>query len=219
VATIDNSMLEGPALARLAVMSDVAGRLVGYYEREMAERAHRPLGDERERRLAAFVDTARREERASVVEVGCGAGRDGVVLAAAGLAYTGLDLTPAAVELCRALGLDAHVGPATELPFDTAAFDAGWSMSTLMHLPGDDIVTALAELRRVVRQGGLLEVGVWGSDTSHEWTDDGGRYFRSRTDDELVGLLAAVGEVVAFDTWSRFADGGHYQWARVVVGG
>jgi len=200
-------------------MSDVAGRLVDYYEREMAERAHRPLGDDRERRLAAFVDTARREELASVVEVGCGAGRDGVVLAAAGLAYTGLDLTPAAVELCRTLGLDAHVGPATALPFDTGSFDAGWSMSTLMHLPGDDIVSALAELRRVVRQGGLLEVGVWGSDTSHEWTDDGGRYFRSRTDDELVDLLAAVGEVVAFDTWSRFADGGHYQWARVVVGG
>jgi len=45
-------MLEGPALARFAVMSDVAGRLVHYFEREMAERAHRPLGDERERRLA-----------------------------------------------------------------------------------------------------------------------------------------------------------------------
>lgn len=199
-------------------MSDVAGRLVDYYEQEMAERAHRPLGDERERRLADFVATVRREGLASVVEVGCGAGRDGIVIAEAGLAYTGLDLTPAAVGLCQSLGLDAHVGSATELPFDSGTFDAGWSMSTLMHLPGDEIVGALEELRRVVRQGGLLEVGVWGSDTSREWTDDGGRYFRSRTDDEIVGLLGAVGEVVAFDTWSRFADGGHYQWARVRVG-
>lgn len=198
-------------------MSDVAGRLVDYYEREMAERATRPRGEERERRLAAFLDTVRREGFTSVVEVGCGAGRDGVVIARAGVAYTGLDLTPAAVELCRGLGLDAHVGRATELPFEKDAFDAAWTMSTLMHLPGDEMVTALAELRRVVRTGGLIEVGVWGSDTSGEWTDDGGRYFRSRSDDELRGLLAAVGEVVAFDTWTHFTDGGHYQWARVMV--
>ena len=216
--SLDTSIAERAALARLAVMSDVAGRLVDYYEREMAERATRPLDDERERHLTLFVDRLRREGVTSVLEVGCGAGRDGVVIAGAGVTYRGLDLTPAAVELCRGLGLDARVGRATELPFETDAFDAAWTMSTLMHLPGDEMVTALSELRRVVRPGGLLEVGVWGSDTSGEWTDDGGRYFRSRTDEELRDLLVAVGEVVAFETWSHFDDGGHYQWARVIAG-
>lgn len=199
-------------------MSDVAGRLVDYYEREMAERATRPLADEREQRLTAFVEHLLAQGLGSVVEVGCGAGRDGVRIAGAGVAYSGVDLTPAAVDLCRGLGLDAHVGSATDLPFADDSFDAGWTMSTLMHLPGDEMVTALAELRRVVRPGGLLEVGVWGADSSGEWTDDGGRYFRTRTDEELRGLLGAVGEVVAFDTWTHFTDGGHYQWARVVVG-
>ena len=61
-------------------------------------------------------------------------------------------------------------------------------------------------------------MGVWGADESHEWTDADGRYFRSRTDDELWALLSDVGEVADVDTWSRFEDGGHYQWARVVVG-
>jgi hypothetical protein len=35
-------------------------------------------------------------------------------------------------------------------------------MSTHMHLPGNDINVALTELGRVIRPGGLLEVGVWG---------------------------------------------------------
>jgi SAM-dependent methyltransferase len=198
-------------------MKGIEDQLRAYYDREMGKRARRPLGEEREAHLTEFVRLCRGEGLASVVEVGCGAGRDGKVLAAAGLAYRGLDLSPAAVAICRELGLDAREGSALDLPFGDDEFDAGWSMSTLMHLPGDGLATALAELKRVVRPGGLLEVGVWGGDADGEWTDEHGRYFRSRTDDGLCSLLAEVGEVVAFETWSRFDDGGHYQWARVVV--
>ena len=198
-------------------MTEHEARLREYYDREMAERDRRPLGEQRETRVAGFAGLCTEQGRVSVLEVGCGAGRDGRILAAAGLAYTGVDLSRAAVELCRAHGLDAHQASALDLPFEDDAFDAAWTMSTLMHLEGDGIVTALAEVQRVVRPGGLLEVGVWGGDEAREWVDEGGRYFRSRTDAGLVTLLAAVGEVTAFDTWSRFEDGGHYQWARVVL--
>lgn len=198
-------------------MTGIDEQLRSYYDRELAERAARPLAAEREAHLAEFVRLCRGEGLTSVVEVGCGAGRDGKVLAAAGLTYRGLDLSSASVAICRELGLDAREGSALELPFADDEFDAGWSMSTLMHLPGDGLTTALAELKRVVRPGGLLEVGVWGGDEDREWTDEHGRYFRSRTDDRLRTMLAQVGEVVAFETWSWFEDGGHYQWARVRV--
>ncbi|WP_076258337.1 class I SAM-dependent methyltransferase [Intrasporangium flavum] len=198
-------------------MSDHEARLRAYYDAEMAERDVRPLGEQREAHVAGFAALCTEQRRASVLEVGCGAGRDGRILAAAGLGYTGVDLSRAAVELCRAHGLEAHLASALDLPFEDDTFEAAWTMSTLMHLEGDGIVRALAEVRRVVRPGGLLEIGVWGGDEAREWVDEGGRYFRSRTDAELVTLLAAVGEVTAFDTWSRFEDGGHYQWARVVI--
>lgn len=199
-------------------MTSIEERLQHYYDHEMAQRAERPLGEQRESRLADFVQLCRDRGLHSVVEVGSGAGRDGKVLAAAGLAYKGIDLSAASVDLCRALGLEAEAGSAVDLPYEDGEFDAGWTMSTLMHLPGDGLRIALGELRRVIRPGGVLEVGVWGADESGEWTDAGGRYFRSRTDDELHALLSGVGEVTHVDTWSRFEDGGHYQWARVVVG-
>lgn len=198
-------------------MGDITQQLRDYYDAEMAERAVRPLGEMREARLAAFVRLCEQEGLASVVEVGCGAGRDGKVLAAAGLSYRGLDLSSASVGVCRDLGLDAVQGSALDLPFAQDEFDAGWTMSTLMHLPEDGLSVALIELKRVIRAGGVLEVGVWGGDQDREWTDAHGRYFNSRTDDGLRELLAAVGEVVEFATWSRFDDGGHYQWARIVV--
>jgi SAM-dependent methyltransferase len=197
--------------------ASIEDRLRRYYDREMSDRAARPLGHQREARLAEFVQLCDRTGVRSVVEVGCGAGRDGKALAASGLAYKGVDLSSASVAMCRELGLDAYQGSALALPFPDDEFDAGWSMSTLMHLPGEGLASALAELHRVIRPGGVLEIGVWGADEHREWTDDQGRYFHSRTDGELQTMLAVIGEVAAFDTWSRFDDGGHYQCARVVL--
>jgi SAM-dependent methyltransferase len=198
-------------------MTGIEEQLRHYYDREMSERAKRPLGEEREARVADFINLCRSKALTSVVEVGCGAGRDGTALSSSGLAYTGLDLSPASVAICRELGLEAHEGSALDLPFAADEFDAGWSMSTLMHLTGDGLITALAQLKRVIRPDGILEVGLWGGDEDREWTDVHGRYFQSRTDRRLRAMLAEVGEVVAFETWSRFDDGGHYQWARVIV--
>ena len=188
-----------------------------FYDGEMAERAVRPLGEDRERRLAAFVDECLRRGLERVLEVGCGGGRDGVPMQDAGLAYEGVDLSPVAVEICRGLGLSAQEALASALPFDDDAFDAAWTMSTLMHLEGDEMDVAVAELGRVVRPGGLLEVGVWGHVSQPEWVAEDGRYFRMRTDDEVRELLGRVGEVEEFENWDLSDDGGRYQWARVRV--
>jgi SAM-dependent methyltransferase len=122
------------------------------------------------------------------------------------------------VGLCAGLSLHAVQASAINLPFRNRSFDAGWTISTLMHLPGNDINLALTELGRVIRPGGLLEVGVWGADELHTRIDDHGRYFRLRTDDQLQGLLSGIGQVVAFETWDRFqtpavtTNGLGYRW-------
>lgn len=109
-------------------------RLISYYTAEIADRMVRPVADERQQALAAFIEQCRKPGFRRVLEVGCGVGRDGVPIAGAGLQYTGIDLTPASVEHCLSLGLEALVAAASELPFPAASFDAAWSMSTLMHL-------------------------------------------------------------------------------------
>ena len=202
-----------------SVNGDVAGDLRAFYDGEMSSRRLRPLGSERETHLAEFVRSAGEEEVRSVIEVGCGAGRDGVRLQDAGLAYTGVDLSPVAVRICQSLGLAAFEALATRLPFGDDVFDSAWSMSTLMHLPGDDFATSLDEIRRVVRPGGLVEIGVWGHASNVERVSPDGRYFNHRSDESLRKELGKVGAVVAFDTWDWFADGRHYQWARIVVPG
>lgn len=83
-----------------------------------------------------------------------------------GMTVTGVDLSPAMVDLARATATSQGVAAtfavmdAARLEFEDASFDrvlCGWG---LMHVP--DPVTALSEIARVTRSGGLLATSVWG---------------------------------------------------------
>lgn len=198
-------------------MSSVEERLKGYYAGEMKDRATRALGDERTARVTTFSEHLRVTQTEALLEVGCGAGRDGLILRESGCAYTGVDLSPAAVQTCRAMGLNAVEGSAIDLPFGDDSFGAVWSMSTLMHLDGNGFERAICEIGRVVQPGGVVEIGVWGHTSSREWTAPDGRYFNHRSDQQLKHELHVLGKVVEFGTWAWFKDCGHYQWARVLA--
>ena len=189
--------------------------LVAFYNTEVDSRAQRPLGDSREQILAQFIAVCDAASLQDVLEIGCGAGRDGEVLARS-FTYTGIDVTPASVEQCRSLGLHAVVAGAQNLPFGEDSFDAVFSMSTFMHLPDDVCNAALLQVRRVLRAGGIFEIGVWGHETDRDWTSQDGRYFRHRSEATLRGELAKVGRVEDFRVVSDGSQQrGTYHVARV----
>jgi len=196
--------------------------LVAYYTGEIQARVDRALPEPRVARRTAYLEQLRVEGRDTVLELGCGPGRDGEAIAAAGFTYTGVDLSPASVEACRELGLHAEVASVLELPFGDATFDAGWTMSTLLHVADEDLDQALQEIVRVLRPGAPLAIGLWGDATGgeHVW-DDGmgygpGRFFSIRSDEGMQEVLARHGELEQWTTWD---DGGamHYQWAVLRV--
>ena len=192
--------------------------LVAYYNNEVQARVGRDLPDERVARRTAYLQRLARDGRRLVLEIGCGPGRDGQAIATAGFDYTGVDLASASVETCRSLGLKAEVASVLDLPFEDATFDAGWTMSTLLHVADEDLDQALAEIVRVLRPSAPLAIGLWGATESSEevWQDDSGfgpgRFFSIHTDDGLRAALEPHGTVEEWLTWD---DGGtmHYQWA------
>jgi SAM-dependent methyltransferase len=192
--------------------------LASYYDSELHVRLGRGLPQERVARREAFLDLLRRERRRSVLEIGSGPGRDGQAIASAGFSYTGVDLAPESVARCRSVGLDVFVASVLDLPFEDRAFDAGWTMSTLLHVADADLDSALAELVRVLRPGAPLAVGLWGAATAHEgpWGDDAPfgpqRFFSIRTDEVVRAALGRHGSLEQWDTWTS-AEEVHYQWA------
>jgi len=103
---------------------------------------------------ATQVDLAGKQ----VLEVSCGAGGGAsyITRTLRPASYTGLDLNPASVDLCRKRhklpGLDFVQGDAQDLPFADESFDAVINVEASHQYP--DFERFLAEVARVLRPGG-----------------------------------------------------------------
>jgi SAM-dependent methyltransferase len=196
---------------------------VTYYDAESVDRRLRPVPEWRTAGRDEFLTRLADERRRTVLEIGCGPGRDGEAIVAAGFGYTGTDLSPGMVEAARTAGLDARVASATGLPFDDDSFDAAWSMSMLMHLDDAELDLALAEISRVLVPGALFAAGMWGSSelTVGHLSEPGEhygppRYFHRRTDAMVRERLGRHGDIETW--WTRPSGPGsshHYQYAVI----
>jgi ubiquinone/menaquinone biosynthesis C-methylase UbiE len=100
-----------------------------------------------------------------VLEAGCGIGIDGMRFVRAGARYTGVDFSPAALDLARRQlelrgGAAEFVqGSVADLPFSDESFDLVYSNGVIHHLP--ETQKAIDEFRRVLRAGGTAIVMVY----------------------------------------------------------
>jgi SAM-dependent methyltransferase len=112
---------------------------------------------ESEARYSALVARARRHRRAGrALNVGIGGGGVERRLAALGWSVASLDPDPAAVARLRETGVDAREGYLESLPFEPRSFDVAIVSEVLEHLVDDARTRAVAELRRVLRDDGVL---------------------------------------------------------------
>ena len=91
----------------------------------------------------------------------CGHGIVARALAAAGADVTGVDFSPAMLEIARRSvpGVRFIEGDAVALPFEDARFDAVTIGFGMPHVP--DPPAAMAEVRRVLKPGGRFAYSVW----------------------------------------------------------
>jgi len=89
-----------------------------------------------------------------VLECGCGTGLLLERIAAFARRAEGIDLSPGMLQKARERGLDVREASVTDIPFPDATFDVTCSFKVLAHV--EDIRTALAEMTRVTRPGGVV---------------------------------------------------------------
>lgn len=197
--------------------------LRAFYEREAAARTRAELRTRRRDIQAAYLALLAEEGRHSVLDAGAGPGLDGAGFAAAGHRFVGIDLAKGNGLLAAERGLIVVQGSITALPIRPHAFDAGWSMSTLMHLESDDMVTAVGQIVEALRPGAPLSVGLWGLE-SEVATWDGAdppgprRTFHLRSFDHNRSVLATGGTIEVAEPMEALADGWDYHLFRIRTG-
>ncbi|MCU0308127.1 MAG: methyltransferase domain-containing protein [Thermoleophilia bacterium] len=142
-----------------AVVQHLWDHTAGVYDRAITP----ALADVHRAVVAALGDV----RGAEALDLGCGTGRVGELLAGAGAHVTAVDLSPAMVaharlRLSRLPGAHArvHLMDAQALELPDAAFDVVAASLSVMFCPRPDL--ALAGARRVLRPGGRLSMAVWG---------------------------------------------------------
>jgi len=104
---------------------------------------------------------------AKVLDVACGTGiatRQAARLCSS-VEATGVDIDASMIATARAVSIregvkaDYRIASASELPFESAAFDAALCLQGLQYFP--DRLSAMTEMRRVMKRGAKVLVAVW----------------------------------------------------------
>lgn len=197
---------------RLTVVDPIRRELQDFYEAEAAASTRGPAAGRRALAAAAFAGMLRVEDRTRVLDVGAGPGTDALAFTGAGLSYVGIDLAIGNARLARERGHDVIAASLFDLPFRPDSFDAGWSMSTLMHVPADEFDLAMRAVLAPLQPGAPLGIGMWGG-ADHEFRSTPGpdgtrRLFSLRTADHNRAMLSAHGAIEQWEVW----DAGPEEW-------
>jgi SAM-dependent methyltransferase len=159
-----------------------------------------------EQYLDRFV--AHLDRPGSVLDVGCGPGRDVRWLTDRGVEAVGVDLChpmlAAAAEVVP--GAVFRLMDVRSLAYPPETFAGVWACAILHHLPAEQLPVALAELARVLRPGGVLAAAVEEGDLVYD--DSWGRYRRQATAAGFTQALKVAGFTPCAETLPGESDKG-----------
>jgi SAM-dependent methyltransferase len=212
-ATVEEGRLPAGYRARVDALD---ADLMAFYDQQADDRAGRDLQAERIERRSAFIAQIAGEGRRTVVEIGTGTGQDAMAFLSAGLDFVGVDLSIAHVRHATAQGVAAVQGSLYDVPFRQWHFEAGWTMSTLLHVPDSRFDEAMRSITSLLASGAVIAIGVWGG-RDEEFTSEFDRikpprFFSLRSDAKLRSLLSRFGTIEHFDTWPDVQSDWTYQF-------
>lgn len=187
-------------------MPDEVRTTIESYDRIASKYCQHTLRDEFRRVEEEFLDCflahiAR--EAPLIADVGCGDGRDSGYLIGRGARVLLVDLSREMLAVAA-----TKVPPGTHLNMDVRSLalldgylDGLWASGILYHLPKRELPTALAEMHRVIKPGGVFSFNFKtgegeGMEDNPRSYPGAPRYYAYYGPEEMKGLLAGLFEVI-----------------------
>lgn len=148
--------------------------------------------------VVLFADLVRAIGGGPVADVGCGPGHTTALLRELGADASGIDLSPAMIEIARREhpGARFEVGSMTDLEFADGSLAGVLAWWSLIHIPDEAVPGVLGQFHRVLRPGGVLAAGFHVGDGSGDDTSGGQAYVRHRRPSRVAGWLREAGFTV-----------------------
>lgn len=157
------------------------------------------------------------EEGDTILDLGCGSGRDSLTFYELGYDVTALD---ASEEMCKLA--EIHTGfevlnmTFEEMDFD-GVFDGIWACASLLHVPKKELSGILTKIAWALKDGGVLYMSFKLGDFEGF---RGERYFCDYTEDSITEVLKDNGRFDIIKIWeTEDVRSGHSdtQWLNVLV--
>ena len=135
---------------------------------------------------------------ASVLDFGCGSGRDAKSFIERGFHVTATDGSPALCRIASELtGLKVRNELFQDLS-DIAEYDGIWACSSILHLPKGDLKMVLPKMLDALRSGGVIYASFkYGTFEGYR----NGRYFTDFTEDSFRDFIRSIDNVRIIEHW------------------
>lgn len=148
-----------------------------------------------------FKDYLQKYRLKTVLDVGCGVGKESSFLRDHGFDVTCIDLAEENIKICKKKKLNAHVMDFYELQFEDESFDSALAMSSLLHAPKQHFPLIIDEIYRILKPGGIFYIGMFTGFYDGILPSYGNRYVALYQKDELLDVF---GERFAVLNMTRF---------------
>lgn len=136
---------------------DASARTLGHYERNAEAFWEGTKDHDVSQNLGALLDAIEGPGPHTILDLGCGPGRDLLALKALGHAPVGLDGTAAFVEMARArVGCEVLHQDFLALDLPVGRFDGVFANASLFHVPTSHLSGALAQIHQSLKPRGVL---------------------------------------------------------------
>ena len=154
---------------------------IGYYNKYASAIFEQTVEQDMEEQRKTFTEYL--EEGDTILDLGCGSGRDSLAFY-----EQGFDVTPLAYE---------------DMEFDEV-FDGVWGNEALIHVPEDEIDSVMERVIEALCQGGILYLSFQEGDFEGI---QNGRYFCQYTQEKLERLLKETGRLEIQKIWVTDGNG------------
>ena len=137
-------------------------------------------------------------EGSSILDFGCGSGRDTKYFLDQGYQVTAID---GSAEICRLAsaftGIEVKEMLFQELD-EIDTYDGIWACSSILHLPKNELLLVIRKMSDALKSTGVIY-------TSFKYSDfegvRNGRYFTDFTEDSFMEFIAEIPELMIEDYW------------------
>lgn len=169
---------------------------IEYYDQNAAEFVNATIGADMERFYAEFEKYI--ELGGSILDLGCGSGRDSKYFYEKGYHVIAID---ASIAMCeetrRRVPVEVHHMKAEDVVY-IEEFDAVWACASLLHVLREDMQITFKKIMDAMKAKGIF-YGSWKYGEGNRV--DGGRYFADYTEKEMLKLIESIHNIELVKMW------------------